>query len=305
MKQGGTQRKAVRCLDKKIRRLVKENEKSLRSELAEKAPEKDAGTLLREVKRLRGTFEVHTAGIEPKVFTSRMKELQPEHGSIVQQEPFKVPMAFAGVIEAAIKMSKKKKAPDLNKIRAEMLQLSAELFITTLTALWKSSGRLESVSSILQAEVLVPIYKKGDATDPGNYRPITLLHVFWTVINKSLSAEFRAAYNFYTAHWSYLRCTNTEVDIAAAKNAIRRGRNKLVVLDLSKAYDAVSRAKLLELSDHRLPTALSAQVSSLLAPTVLKTQGQMSEATAVGTVGVLQRDPISTLIFNLYMDPLL
>lgn len=214
-------------------------------------------------------------------------------------------MAFARLLEAAIKTSKRKKAPDTDKIRVEMLQLSPELFVTPLIALWRAVGRLQCLSSIFRSGTLVPIHKKGDTADRGNYRPITLLSVFRRVITKALSAEFRDAYSFHPAQWGLLRSTNTEVAIAAATNAIRSGRKTLAVLDLARAYDRVPRAKPLVLCRHRLPAALSAQVSALVAPTVLKTQEQVSGTAAIAADGVLQGDPISRLIFDLYMNPLL
>lgn len=131
------------------------------------------------------------------------------------------------------------------------------------------------------------------------------MSVFRRTITKALTGQIREEYKFHPNQWGFLKQTDTDVAIASAINSIRKGRNNIALLDLSKAYDTVPRHKLAELCSYRHTANVTEQILALLVPVALKTQGQTFTMSTKAVVGVPQEDPISPLLFNLYMDPLL
>ena len=82
------------------------------------------------------------------------------------------------------------KAAGLDKITAEFLKTAENIVVPFLTKLFNHL----SVHGIFPAEwsksVIVPLFQKGDANNPENYRGISLLSVISKVFTSILNQRF-------------------------------------------------------------------------------------------------------------------
>lgn len=120
-----------------------------------------------------------------------------------------------------------------------MLQLAPELSTAAISAIWTKAGDLGYVPNILRSGIVVPLFKKGDAADPRNYRPITLLSVLRKSISKSIGLIFIQSYGFRPRQLVFLSGSNTETAIAMASKSLQQEFKRGTVLDLKSAYDLV------------------------------------------------------------------
>ena len=83
------------------------------------------------------------------------------------------------------------KALDVNKssidIPNKLIKLAAEPLSVPFTKIYNQSIEIGIVSQV------TPVYKNGDVTDPGNYRPISTLSPFIQVLERLI----------YCQNWEY------------------------------------------------------------------------------------------------------
>ncbi|EYC02895.1 hypothetical protein Y032_0097g3003 [Ancylostoma ceylanicum] len=79
--------------------------------------------------------------------------------------------------EAAIRSLRNKKAPGLDEIPPELLKAGGRTMAEQLTRLFNDCWRQAKITEEWRKEVIVKLPKKGDASECGNWRGITLLSV--------------------------------------------------------------------------------------------------------------------------------
>lgn len=148
---------------------------------------------------------------------------------------------------------KRNKAPGPDKVKAELIiwtsdkvreHLLKTINHTVEEGVWEDTLNLARVASI---------YKKGDSTNLANYRPISLLQVFYKLIAALVKERLAAAidskitktqYGFRkgksTSHAIYL--ARRLLDIAEVE-----GSNlSLILLDWEKAFDKIDQSRMIE-----------------------------------------------------------
>lgn len=85
-------------------------------------------------------------------------------------------------------------------------------------------------------------------------------------------------------------------------HTLRHRLPHLAVLDLKKACDMVPWALILNLVYKHLSNPLADMIRAFLTPMVYRTQGQRDNVTISTTTGVIQGDPPSPVLFNIFMD---
>ena len=76
------------------------------------------------------------------------------------------------------------KASGLDKISARMLKGTAPLITPMITALFNMSLSTGIFPNSWKSSLIVPIPKPGDSSNPGNYRPISLLPIVSKLLEK-------------------------------------------------------------------------------------------------------------------------
>jgi hypothetical protein len=85
-----------------------------------------------------------------------------------------------------IKSIKTKNSSGYDEISTKLLKISANYICSPLTYICNKSVSTEIFPERLKYSVINPLYKKGDKTDPSNYRPISMLTSFSKVLEKAL-----------------------------------------------------------------------------------------------------------------------
>ena len=94
----------------------------------------------------------------------------------------------------AIRRLKNNKAMDSLGLTSEHFKLGGRDLVTFLTEFLNYIVSSKHVSALLKEGIVTPIFKKGDDTDPGNYRGITVTPVLLKDTTKSSlkhSPDFR------------------------------------------------------------------------------------------------------------------
>lgn len=242
--------------------------------------------------------------IDPDLFTAFLAKQQ-VHDAQIRTGLFNVPADFKTYLRQALNSSKTGKAPGPDGVYNEMLRLQPKMSVAILLALWIKIGQTGFMPTQLRSGTVVPIYKKGDTTDPQNYRPIMLLSHVRKVISGAIGLFIRANYTPHRNQWGFTPSTSTEDAILAAEDSIHNGHRYLAVLDLKGAYDSVRRDQLLHICQSSLPETVTQMLPPLLEAQVAETKGQQLAACANVSMGVPQGDRPSPDLFNIFMDTLL
>jgi len=89
-------------------------------------------------------------------------------------------------ITTIIKSLKAKNSYGYDEVTTKLLKISAKYICSPLTHICNKAISSGTFPERLKYSVTKPLYKKGDKTDPSNYRPISILTSFSKVLEKAL-----------------------------------------------------------------------------------------------------------------------
>jgi len=251
-------------------------------------------------------------------FASFYEELYARREVVHQQTPTKaglkrcaIPKVTAGEVRKQLLLMKNGKASDAAGIVAEMIKAGGE--------------RLQSVLADLFNDVLVNnapppqewkhtrikvLFKKGDPQLPSNYRPISILPIFYKLFSRVLhqrlkaflepeqsidQAGFRSGYNCEDHLLSlvllYERLTEQNLDLWMA------------AVDFEKAFDSVSHESIWEaLASQSVPEAYISVMQRLYENQTGQIVSDRSSRTFGLERGTKQGDPVSPALFNAVLE---
>lgn len=177
-----------------------------------------------------------------------------------------------------------------------------------------STGSLPDISKIGWIRM---IYKKGDPTEIGNFRPINILPVLYRVVSSIITRELTTLLEQHNIiiqqQQGFVRggkCS-TQANLLAATQDLSKFHTEKpfysLFIDWKMAYDSVSiKVLLLTLRSMRVPIPLLKCIHNLY-------NGQkIFVLTPIGTTGLIpikrglvQGDPLSPILFNVYTTALL
>ena len=160
---------------------------------------------------------------------------------------------------------------------------------------------------------MVPIFKKGNRSDPGNYRPVSLTcicckileHIIYSSITKHLQHHEVLCDNqhgFCQKRSCESQLITTINDLAKCLN--EKGQCDVLLLDFRKAFDKVPHARLLRKLDHYgIHGALLSRLKCFLTnrSQYVTLDNQRSHSTTVAS-GVPQGTVLAPLLFLLYIN---
>ena len=160
-------------------------------------------------------------------------------------------------VRQAIKNLKPWKASGLDNICAEFLKYAENFVVPFLTKLFNKLYDTSYFPLDWCKSVIIPLFKKGEDSNPDNYRGISLLSivskVFTAILNKRLyawaeneekiskeQAGFRKGYSTIDHIFTLITMVKSKLD------SRRGGKVYVAFIDYKKAFDTVDRDKLYE-----------------------------------------------------------
>lgn len=134
-----------------------------------------------------------------------------------------------------------------------------------LTSWWKTVGRLAQFLSKWMEATLIPIYKKGDQSDPGNYRLVSFLTHARKTIDATLLTYVCEPYN-PTSTQVFQPGISVQQAILKSQANAQQGLGQAALLHLTKAYDRVNWHKILSAMAKHLEGNLLNMVGATLGP---------------------------------------
>ena len=214
-------------------------------------------------------------------------------------------------VQAAIDMLKKNKSPGSDGITAEMLQAGGEQLVRQMHKLCNRAWHEGTIPDEWGRSILVPIPKKGDLSDCGNYRTISLINhtgkVFLTVLLNRLKSHLDPYLSEEQAGFRKDRSTVHQILTLRllAEKAKRQGKKIYnCFIDFQKAFDTIK---------HKImwATLESYGVEPKMVSLLRKIYEKAQSAVRIGKehgewfhtdVGTRQGDPLSPLLFITYLD---
>ena len=178
---------------------------------------------------------------------------------LVQGVDIFAPLVFksfsTGEIISIIKSLKTKNSFGYDEISTELIKISASYICSPLTYIWNKSISTGIFPERLKYSIIKPLHKKGDKTDPTNYRPISMLTSFSKVLEKTLYnrlIEYLNINNILNAQqFGFRKGLATEDAIFKLLHEILNALNNKemvgsIFFDLAKAFDSVDHSILIK-----------------------------------------------------------
>ena len=176
-----------------------------------------------------------------------------KHFSEYLNEPCNENFVFANVnheiITAALSKLQSKNSSGPDKISTNILKFAAPNILDPLTHLFNLSFRTGFIPTCLKTAVIKPIFKKGDADNFTNYRPISLLSSFSKLLEKVACNQIMKYLDkfrlLYEHQYGFRRGHDTEQPVIHLLDRIYKALDNsdgskyslAIFIDLTKAFD--------------------------------------------------------------------
>ena len=216
-------------------------------------------------------------------------------------------------LDAVLKVLKNNKAPGPDGCRSEPIKwLSGinRLYLLELFNYIHINGIYPECFTLAN---IAALYKKGDATQMKNYRPIALLQVFYKILARLVRNRFQCAYDSWiqNSQFGFRPKKSTSQAHFVARRLLdiaerQQSNMTLVLLDWEKAFDKINQSKMLQvLRRLKTPPNMLRLVTHMYAhPKFRITTEGISSRYRRQESGIRQGCPLSPFLFILLMGAL-
>ena len=191
--------------------------------------------------------------------------------------------------------------------------------VPALTIIINNSLNQCTFPTLYEEALVTPIYKKGDPSSPGNYRPISSLPILSKVFEKILSSQltnhFETNQLLSSHQFGFRKNTSSEHMLLYFTDKLREALDNnspchiaTLSLDIKKAFDSVHHSLLLNKLEHLfyLSHPMLSLLSSYLTDRtqIMKIANTLSAPKSI-TKGVPQGSILGLLLFNTMINDLL
>ncbi|KAJ4446515.1 hypothetical protein ANN_13211 [Periplaneta americana] len=168
-------------------------------------------------------------------------------------EPF-IPEPTLSEVEIAIENLKKYKSPGIDQIPAELIQEGGSALYSEIYKLVLAIWEKEIVPEQWKESIIVPIFKKGDKTNCGNFRGISLLLTSYKILSNILLRRLTPYVDEIIGdqQCGFRRNRSTIDQIFCIRQIMEKkweykGTVHQLFIDFKKAYDSVKREVLYDI----------------------------------------------------------
>ena len=213
----------------------------------------------------------------------------------------------------AVKSMPKGRAPGIDAITAEILEIGGNHIVSVMLPLYKAVLRSGMVPEVWNKAALNMIWKnKGSDQDISTYRPIALTVLFRKILEKVLKPRIEDSMLPLDVAQGGFRQGRSSLDLVFALDSILKEQIRKkqpcfqAFLDIKGAYDSVDRDMLWKKCKQKNIVGQRLKLLRTMfdrAEVAVRVNGKVSRYVKMGR-GLLQGSLLSPLLFNIFIDDL-